>query len=150
MQNVYSVDTLSLLSGSSTFNHFARVFDQFKVQSVHLCIDLAEPATSYYEMKVLYTLPLDENFDAYGYKIFINDVVQVYQNVDAFKTALKGYLTDTFYNDENDYIDTNLDESGLFQAFLIMLTEGSGCCISETALTSSFATKYETVLPSLL
>lgn len=134
MQNVYSVDTLSLLSGSSTFNHFARVFDQFKVQSVHLCIDLAAPATSEYEMKVLYTLPLDENYDAYGYKIYFNGELQHYENVSVFKDALMELLTNTFYNDEDDHIDTNHDASGLLQAFLVMLAHGQGCCISNKVL----------------
>lgn len=142
MQNVYSVDTLSLLSGSSTFNHFARVFDQFKVQSVHLCIDLSQPATSDYEMKVLYTLPLDDNYNDYGYKIYLDGELQTYENVTVFKDAIKELLTNTFYDDENDHIDTDHDVSGLLEAFLIMLTEGQGCCISDKVLAHGIDTEF--------
>lgn len=138
MQNVYSVDTLSLLSGSSTFNHFARVFDQFKVQSVHLCIDLAAPATSDYEMKALFTLPLDENFNRYGYALYENGQKGNFVNVQQFKNACNAIFSTTFWDQTSDqfHFPAGTQPAGILMgAFLASLIKGDGCCISNSVLT---------------
>ena len=43
---ICSIDALSLLAGSDTFNKFAAVFDEFKIQKYHCCIYLTRPSTS--------------------------------------------------------------------------------------------------------
>ena len=57
---VCSIDALSLLTGSDTFNKFAQVFDEFKIQKYHCCIDLTKPQTSNLDTTIVMT-PLDWN-----------------------------------------------------------------------------------------
>ena len=57
---ICSIDALSLLAGSDTFNKFAAVFDEFKIQKYHCCIDLTRPSTSTARISVI-TTPLDWN-----------------------------------------------------------------------------------------
>ena len=52
---VCSIDALSLLCGSDSFNKFAQVFDEFKIQKYHCCIDLTKPQTSNLNTTVVMT-----------------------------------------------------------------------------------------------
>ena len=56
-RSVYSLDSLSMLAGSDTFNHFAQVFDEFKIQNYHLCIDMSKPASMNTTAQNLYSNP---------------------------------------------------------------------------------------------
>lgn len=55
---ICSIDSLSLLAGSDTFNKFVRVFDEFKIQKYHCCIDLKKPQTANLQLAPRF-MPLD-------------------------------------------------------------------------------------------
>lgn len=125
MQDTYSVDTMSLLAGSDTFNHFVKVFDQFKVQSVHLCIDLAAPSTCNYTMKALFSCPLyGINFATSGYSITLNGEPQA-TSADQFCTKLTQLLTNAgLINDQHQPVIEENEGVSLQRILLWLLCQG--------------------------
>ena len=59
---VASIDSLSLLASSYTFNNFCQVFDEFKIQQYHACIDLTQPATVNLRSNPMFSLDFDSPF----------------------------------------------------------------------------------------
>lgn len=88
-RSVYSIDCMSMLAGSDTFNQFAKVFDEFKIQNYHLCIDMSKPASINTTAQNIFTLPW--NLAEATFKK--NDVVETINSETEFKQKIKDVLT---------------------------------------------------------
>lgn len=87
-RSIYSIDCMSMLSGSDTFNQFAKVFDEFKIQNYHLCIDMSKPASINTVAQNIFTVPWGLANPVYE----INSVVQDVASEAAFKEAIQTAL----------------------------------------------------------
>ena len=136
-QNVYSIDTMSLLAGSSTFNHFVKVFDQFKVQSVHMCIDLAAPSTCTYTMKAIYTCPLyTGSFGTTGYSIVSNGQPEA-NSPETFCGKLKELMTTAgMLTNEGKPVITDGSIVNFGRILLWIVSEGKMAALSNKQITN--------------
>lgn len=87
-RSIYSIDCMSMLSGSDTFNQFAKVFDEFKIQNYHLCIDMSKPASINTVAQNIFTLPWEIANAAYT----LNGEVQEVESEAQFKEMIKNAL----------------------------------------------------------
>lgn len=96
-RSVYSIDCMSMLSGSDTFNQFAKVFDEFKIQNYHLCIDMSKPASLNTVAQNIFTLPWEKANALY----YVNDEAQEVASEAEFKQLIKTALTACTVTDQN-------------------------------------------------
>lgn len=87
-RSIYSIDCMSMLSGSDTFNQFAKVFDEFKIQNYHLCIDMSKPASINTTAQNIFTLPWALANAVYT----VNGEVQAITSEAQFKQKIKDAL----------------------------------------------------------
>lgn len=88
-RSVYSLDCMSMLSGSDTFNQFAKVFDEFKIQNYHLCIDMSKPASINTVAQNVFTLPWTIANPVYKVDGTEQDVTSEAEFKQLIKTALQ-------------------------------------------------------------
>lgn len=88
-RSIYSIDCMSMLSGSDTFNQFAKVFDEFKIQNYHLCIDMSKPASINTVAQNIFTVPWGMANPVYELNGTTQQIASEAEFKEAIQTALQ-------------------------------------------------------------
>ena len=121
-RSIYSIDCMSMLSGSDTFNQFAKVFDEFKIQNYHLCIDMSKPASINTVAQNIFTVPWGLANPVYE----VDGEVQEVASEAAFKEAIQTALQACSMTDANGDIINMPTDSAKNMIALMLYAYGYG------------------------